>query len=243
MSVTARLVRTQLLRLLPVVALALLIAAGGCGRTAKVEWESPVEREHPLVGKVWDVTANTTISQSTLNDRLGGSRFVMLGERHDNPDHHALQAKLVRALVEAGRYPARSPKDAAGLGDAVNWRRTGWPEWRFYQPIAQAALDGGLPIVATNLSKPATDAVRKNGLTGLGPALTTQLRLAEPSPETRTAMASEIREAHCGQVPDDMIARMVEIQWARDARMAASLARGGQRDGAVLITGAGHARR
>ena len=39
------------MRLLPVVALALLIAAGGCGRTAKVEWESPVEREHPLVGK------------------------------------------------------------------------------------------------------------------------------------------------------------------------------------------------
>jgi uncharacterized iron-regulated protein len=125
----------------------------------------------------------------------------------------------------------------------VNWRRTGWPEWRFYQPIAQAALDGGLPIVATNLSKPATDAVRKNGLTGLGPALTTQLRLAEPSPETRTAMASEIRDAHCGQVPDDMIARMVDVQWARDARMATSLARGGQRDGAVLITGAGHARR
>jgi len=141
------------------------------------------------------------------------------------------------------RYLARSPKDATGLGDAVNWRRTGWPEWRFYQPIAQAALDGGLPIVATNLSKPATDAVRKNGLTGLGPALTTQLRLAEPSPETRTAMASEIREAHCGQVPDDMIARMVDVQWARDARMATSLARGGQRDGAVLIAGAGHARR
>jgi len=36
---------------------------------------------------------------------------------------------------------------------------------------------------------------------------------------------------------------MVDVQWARDARMAASLARGGQRDGGVLIAGAGHARR
>src|SRR5262245_59732690 len=263
MSVTARFVRTQVLRL-PAVALALLVAAGGCARPAQIEWESPVEREHPLVGKVWDVSANTTISEVTLNARLAGSRFVMLGERHDNPDHHALQAKLVRALVEAGRHPAvgfemlstddtaavarylaRSPKDAAGLGDAVNWRRTGWPEWRFYQPIAQAALDGGLPIVATNLSKPATAALSQNGSTRLRPALppTTRLRLAEPSPDRRTAMASEIREAHCGQVLDDMIARMVDIQWARDARMAASLARGGQRDGAVLIAGAGHARR
>jgi uncharacterized iron-regulated protein len=56
-------------------------------------------------------------------------------------------------------------------------------------------------------------------------------------------MALEIRESHCGQAPESMLDRMVDIQWARDARMAASLARGGQRDGAVLIAGAGHARR
>jgi len=39
-----------------------------------------------------------------------------------------------------------------------------------------------------------------------------------------------------------VIDRMADIQWARDARIAASLARGGQRDGAVLIAGAGHVR-
>jgi uncharacterized iron-regulated protein len=239
-----------------------LLLVGGCARPAKVEWESPVERAHPLVGRVWDVTATTFISEATLNSRLAGSRFVMLGERHDNPDHHVLQAKLVRALVEAGRRPAlgfemlstddapalarylaRSPKDAAGLGDAVNWSRSGWPEWRLYQPIAQAALDGSLPIVATNLSRAATDAVRRNGLAGLGPSLATQLKLAEPSAETRSAMGREIRESHCGHAPESMIDRMVDIQWSRDARMAASLTRSGLRDGAVLVAGAGHARR
>jgi uncharacterized iron-regulated protein len=40
-----------------------------------------------------------------------------------------------------------------------------------------------------------------------------------------------------------MVDRMADIQWARDARIAVSLARGGQRDGAVLIAGAGHVRR
>src|SRR5439155_748440 len=122
-----------------------------------------------------------------------------------NPDHHVLQAKLLRAMVEAGRRPAvgfemlatddapaivrylaRSPKDAAGLGDAVNWSRSGWPEWRFYQPIAQVALDASVPIVATNLSRAATDAVRRNGLPGLGPPLMSQLRLAEPTPRRRS---------------------------------------------------------
>src|SRR5881397_2524336 len=242
--------------------LVVLVGVGGCGRTAQIEWESPGEREHPLVGKVWDVSANAPISEATLTARLAGSRFVMLGERHDNPDHHVLQAKLVRALVEAGRRPAvgfemlstddaaalarylaRSPKDASGLGDAVNWTRSGWPEWRFYQPIAQIALDSGLTIVATNLSRAATDAVRRNGLPGLGPALTQQLRLDEvPSPETREAMARELRDAHCDPTPENVLDRMVDVQWARDARMAASLARAGGRDGAVLIAGVGHAR-
>jgi uncharacterized iron-regulated protein len=226
---------------LPVLAVivGVLVVFGGCTKRSSIEWESAVEKAHPLVGKIWDVKAGAFIAEDTLVARLVASKFVLLGERHDNPDHHALQAKLMRAIV---RYLARSPKDATGLGDAVNWSRSGWPEWRYYQPIAQAALDANVPIVATNLSRAATEAVRRNGLPGLGPTLTTQLRLAEPPPETRLAMTRELRESHCGQVPDNTIDRMADIQWARDARIAASLARGGQRDGAVLIAGAGHVR-
>ena len=237
------------------------IVVGGCAKGRQIEWESAAEKTHPLVGRIWGVKAGGFMGEDTLVARLATSRFVLLGERHDNPDHHMLQAKLVRAILESGRRPAvgfemlatddapaiarylARSKDAGGLGDAVNWSRSGWPEWRLYQPIAQAALDASVPIVATNLSKAATDAVRRNGLAGLGPALTTQLRLAEPTPETRLAMTRELRESHCGQVPDAAIDRMVDIQWARDARIAASLARAGQRDGAVLIAGAGHVRR
>jgi uncharacterized iron-regulated protein len=250
---------------LGVVASSLVLVAlvvAGCAKGGKIEWESPVERVHPLVGRIWDVKAGSFIAEDTLVARLVASKFVLLGERHDNADHHVLQAKLVRAMIVAGRRPAlgfemlatddapavarylaRSPKDATGLGDAVNWSHSGWPEWRFYQPIAQAALDANVPIVATNLSRAATEAVRRNGLPGLGPSLTTQLRLAEPTPETRLAMSRELRESHCGQIPENTIDRMADIQWARDARIAASLARGGQRDGAVLIAGAGHVRR
>src|SRR5437016_8343591 len=188
-------------------ALIAVLLLGGCAKGAKIDWESPAERAHPLVGRIWDVKAGTSISEDALVARLVSSRFVLLGERHDNPDHHALQAKLIRAMVEAGRRPAvgfemlgtddapaivrylaRSPKDAAGLGDAVKWSRSGWPEWRFYQPIAQAALDASVPIVATTLSRAATGAVRRNGLPGLGPTLMSQLRLAEPTPDTRPAM-------------------------------------------------------
>ncbi|MGH7275477.1 MAG: ChaN family lipoprotein, partial [Candidatus Rokuibacteriota bacterium] len=235
--------------------LAFVVTTSGCAKVSDIEWESPVARGHPLVGRIWDVRAAAFIGERTLIDRLAASRYILLGERHDNPDHHALQARLVRELSAAGRRPAvgfemfstddsaaiarylvGSPKDAAGLGDAVNWKRSGWPDWRVYQPIAQAALDASLPIVGTNLSRAATDALRRNGLAGLGPTVVTQLKLdAPPSPATRATMAQEIRESHCGQAPEGQLDRMVDIQWARDARIAEALARAGRADGAVLI--------
>ncbi len=141
------------------------------------------------------------------------------------------------------RYLARSPKDASGLGEAVNWKSAGWPDWSLYEPIAQAALDAGLPVVATNLSRVATEAIRRNGLAGLSGSLARQLGLeVPPAPETREAMRRELGESHCDRVEGVELERMVDIQWARDARMAEALVRGGLRDGAVLIAGAGHVR-
>lgn len=223
---------------------------------------SPTGRSHPLADRIWDVRAGTFVLPPDLAGRLAGGRFVLLGERHDNPEHHALQARLLRGMIAAGRRPAvgfemlstddataiarylaGSPKDASGLGEAVSWKRSGWPDWRLYEPIAQAALDAGLPIVATNLSRVATDAIRRNGLAGLSASLARRLGLEEPlGPETRDAIRRELDESHCATVEGATLERMVDVQWARDARMAEALVRAGQRDGAVLIAGAGHAR-
>ena len=104
------------------------------------------------------VAAGEFIDSATLVDRLRRGRFVLLGEKHDNPDHHRLQAWLLRALIAAGRRPklgfemftaddapaiarqlAAHPTDAVGLAEAVNWQRSGWPDWAMYQQIAEAA--------------------------------------------------------------------------------------------------------
>ncbi len=241
-----------------VIALTLLLTA--CATLTW--WISPTGRNHPLAERIWDVRAGTFVLPPDLTARLANARFVLLGERHDNPEHHTLQARLLGGMIAAGRRPAvgfemlstddataiarylaRSPKDASGLGEAVSWNRSGWPDWRLYEPIAQAALDAGLPIVSTNLSRVATDAIRRNGLAGLSASLARQLGLEEPlDPETRDAIRRELDASHCGTVEGATLERMVDVQWARDARMAEALVRAGQRDGAILIAGAGHVR-
>jgi uncharacterized iron-regulated protein len=239
----------------------LLLLAGGVG-AADDGWQSPLGRAHPLTGRIWDTARGAFIETTGLVEQLGRARFVLLGERHDNADHHRLQAELLRALVARGRRPAvafemfttddgpgiarqlaAAPRDADALADAVDWKRSGWPSWSMYRPIVQTALEAGLPIVAANLSATLTQSLSSGGPAALPATTAKQLGLDAPlPPDVQGAVAAELRRAHCGRGSDATIERMALIQRGRDAQMALSLAGADGGDGAVLITGAGHAR-
>jgi uncharacterized iron-regulated protein len=247
-----------------VTALVGLLLLAGCAapRPAGGPWVSAHGRDHPLVGRIWDVAAGRFVDADAMEARLARAPFVLLGEQHDNPDHHRLQARVVAALAAAGRRPAvalemlapeqgpalaahlaAAPRDAAGLGEAVGWSRSGWPEWRLYQPIAEAALAAGLPLVPANLSPAAARALARGEAGALDPALAAAYGLDRPlPPAVEAAMAAEIRESHCGHAPERLVPGMILAQRARDARMAESLLAAGAGDGAVLVTGNGHAR-
>jgi uncharacterized iron-regulated protein len=244
------------------VLVALLATLVLVGAAPLPEWQSPLGRDHPLTGTIWDVRASVPIMRDTLVARLAARRFVLLGEKHDNPDHHRLQAWTLAELVAAGRRPAvafemfradqadaiarhlaASPGDARGVGDALDWRRSGWPAWSMYEPIVEVALRAKLPLIAANLSTAATAALRRGGVAALAPADVARLGLDRPLPDdVRQGLVTEIRDGHCGQLPERAIEPFVLVQRARDAHMAAAMREAGG-DGAVLIAGAGHVRR
>ena len=113
----------------------LALAVSGCSVTS---WKSSFGRHHPLSGRIWDVSSARFIDRQSLVSRLARADFLLLGERHDNLDHHLLQAEVLRSLIALGRRPAVgfemfglddasaianhlafAPNDAAGLGRAV----------------------------------------------------------------------------------------------------------------------------
>jgi uncharacterized iron-regulated protein len=227
-----------------------------------MSWKSGYGQNHPLTGRIWDTAGGQYIDRYSLFSRLAGFDFVLLGEKHDNPDHHLLQAAVIRALLASGRQPAigfemftvdqaaaianhlaSAPNDAAGIATAVNWRQSGWPDWAMYQPIAEAALEGGLPIVATNLPQAIVKKMRVNGVAALDSRSRRELGLDQSfSDRTFAVMAADIRASHCGFGSEESMKAMVDIQRARDAQMAQSLIVAGKIDGAVLVAGAGHVR-
>ena len=231
----------------------------GCSVTS---WKSPLGRDHTLTGRIWDVSSRKFIDRESLVHRLARADFVLLGERHDNPDHHRLQAEVLRSLIAAGRRPtvgfemfgvddakaiaehlAATPDDAAGLGSAVKWNERGWPDWAMYQPIAEAALEAKLRIIPTNLPVATARKMRSAVPAVLDPSETRALGLDQPLPESLSAiLAADIRASHCGYASEESVKAMVAVQRARDAQMAESLIAAGDTDGAVLVAGAGHVR-
>ena len=226
------------------------------------EWQSTLDRDNALVGRVWDVSAKSFIDPTELWPRLARARFVLLGERHDNPDHHRLQARVVAALVQAGRHPAvafemleveQQPRvdayvaspgaNAAGFGPALGWEKTSWPPYREYEPIFTAAFEAKLPLFAANLAQADAKALVKQGPSALSTERVQQLALEQAFPAPLEAdLQQELSASHCGQLPEKYLAPMALAQHARDAQMAEVLIRAGAKDGAVLIAGGGHTR-
>jgi uncharacterized iron-regulated protein len=231
----------------------------------KETWQSSLSVEHPLVGTIWKVEQGRPVQEidrATLAEKARKARFVLLGEKHDNPDHHRLQAEIIAVIAGAGRRPvvafemidpslqarvdeqlAGAPADVDGLGKAVAWDQSGWPAWEIYRPVFAAALHSGLPVAAANLSRSeAMDLAR--GKTELPAAFTRKYRLDTPLPDTlHEGLVAELHDSHCGHMPTSMIAPMVTIQRARDARMAETLSERATAGGAVLIAGSGHVRK
>lgn len=225
-------------------------------------WKTKLDVDHALVGKIWDVAHGSFVTSAQLAERAAAARFVLLGEKHDNPDHHALQAEQIAELVARGRKPAvvlemleqpqqpqvdaylqQAGASAAGFGTALGWEKSMWPPYAEYQPIFDVALGGKLAIIAGNLAHADAKALVKQGVSALPPERLQALRLDQPFPEAlESSLVQELRDSHCGHLPENLLAPMALAQHARDAQMAKSLLAAGG-DGAVLIAGGGHARR
>jgi uncharacterized iron-regulated protein len=152
--------------------------------------------------------------------------IVIVGEVHDNPEHHRNQARIAEALQPEALVFEMIPQEketvvnemrAAGatreeLAEALQWADSGWPDFDLYAEILEAA-----PIYG--LDKPL-------------------------EPEEQAAREAIQAEAHCDALAAELLPGMVEAQRFRDAGLAdatlwaRTMTGGGQ---IMVVTGNGHA--
>jgi uncharacterized iron-regulated protein len=237
----------------------LALALGACaGGTPNLGAGS----DHPLTGQIYRVADGTRVSQAELVADASRADFVLIGERHDNPEHHRLQAELVAALEAKSQGPRAvafemipawrqldiveylaADHNPAGLGEAIAWDASGWPAWAWYQPIVEVALARDAQIVGADLGQAEQRAAFVQGAQAFRSPFVRRTGLGEAwPPPMMVSLQDELRAAHCGQAPGSVVIGMMRVQRARDAMMADRLAATAGRAGGVLIAGNGHIR-
>lgn len=190
-------------------------------------------------------------------------RFVILGESHDDPNHHQMQADVIRALAAAGRdvvvglemftRPRQSSLAPWTLG---RWSeeefiaKSGWKtEWGFdfalYRPVFEAIRELRLPMVALNVPRDWVRAVGRGGPEALTPEQKGEL----PDLYLENADHKRMFEALIGGHPlaGDASRRMYAAQVLWDEGMADTALKyfasraAGPDTVMVILAGSGHA--
>lgn len=215
--------------------------------------------DHPLVGKIWDMKNRSYIDEAVLLTRINTTNVVLLGETHDNSQHHDLQQKLLKARVESGERPAlmmeqlnaeNQPElDTALAGsnrDEVLKSVNGlikFTDWQSYSPLLAIAIDNKLPVIAANISSQRLQPVIWRGYDAYDANELKRLAVEEVWSEGRQKyLVNHMGGAHCGQIRDDLRAGLSRGQRLRDAFMTDS-AVASIGHGVVAIVGRDHARR
>ncbi|QXZ15393.1 ChaN family lipoprotein [Pseudomonas sp. AO-1] len=203
----------------------------------------------PVSGEIRDLHTGQVLTAQELLTRLAGAQHVIIGEQHDNADHHAAQLWLLQSLgeqrpqgslllemftpdqqpkVDQVRHAATPPSD---LATALAWQ-DGW-DWKLYGPIVRFALTQSYPLLAANLDDSEIRAFYRQPPTLSG--------VRSNAAAVKATLLEQISDSHCGLLPKSQMPAMLAIQQQRDRRMAERLL--AAPTPAMLLAGAWHARK
>jgi len=220
----------------------------GCAAPSKM-----VMRDDPLIGAIVNGNTGEPVGFAALVDTLGRSDIIYLSEKHNNPMHHAIQHRVIQALIDQGRSPvlgfeffsyqdtplllnlvdAGMKAHPPGMGKKMAWRirkKLGWGTrsdtmWGYYWDLITLAADNGLPVAGLDLSATQKRRITRKGLDGLSPIELQQLFSTKLSSTAyESYMKSVFVSVHCGMDHGRMTDRLYDTWMARNDRMALSVA-------------------
>jgi uncharacterized iron-regulated protein len=203
----------------------------------------------PITGDIRDLRSGQSLTAQELVIRLAKPSRLIVGEQHDNRDHHQLQLWLLQALgqqrpqgslllemltpdqqprVDDVRHASTSPTDLPG---ALAWP-SGW-DWEMYGPIVRFALGQPYPLLAANLDN--------SEVRGFYTQPTAVSGSRSNAPSVKKELLEQISGSHCGLLPQSQMPAMLAVQQQRDRRIAERLI--AAPTPSMLLAGAYHARK
>lgn len=137
------------------------------------------------IGSTLDTTTGKGVEVDAIVNAAKGVKYVFLGESHNNPKHHEMQAKIIDALAKSGRQvivgfemftrPVQDELNPWTLGwesedefiQKADWKKQWGYDFALYRPIFTVTREDKLPMVALNVPRDWVRSVGKGGYAAL----------------------------------------------------------------------------
>ena len=219
--------------------------------------------KHPLVGRVYDpAKTEPDLQKSQFKSyclfaddfwiMASKPEFLLLGEAHDNPEHHRIRESLFQlgAIVSAhlttdraadfARFQdmAKKTERTLTLDDFkawTSWGSTGWND-DIARMLFDVAVQGKIPVYAGDVPRDAIRRVSMEGEAALKQEDAERLQIKHPlGAKLDDAALTEIEDDFCKTMPRDALNGMAYAQRYRDASIADALIKAADKHGSAVL--------
>jgi len=218
-----------------------------------------VQRDNPLLGKIYQPEQSQFIDESTLTALVQAADVVLVGETHDNPEHHQRQIDIIKRVFTQGQTGLVAlemvtdtqmefvlkdrPADASGLITSLKKEDDGWEYNKLYKDVFQAIYDSGAMVTSANLNRKTMVSIVMQGDDAIPPTIRSLLDQVALDEENSASLQKEIEMSHCGMMSGKHAGGMIKGQRVRDAYMAKAVVDAKSKaDKVLLLAGSGHVR-
>lgn len=237
----------------------LALCCVGCA-SASVKQEPAADGALP--DGIYDLRSGTRLDESALLKQLEGARYVVIGETHNDPWHHEVQAAIYKHLGDQGgvvalglemfQRPFQGPLDAYVAGtidEPTMLERTEYAtRWgfdtAFYNVMWRLARARKHPIIALNAPKVWTRTTSRQGVENLPPEIRQALPELDLSNAAHKEWMREVFKGHGMNMEPEKFDRFYQAQVIWDETMADSAAAFAKANPqvrqVVVLAGSGH---
>lgn len=213
-----------------------------------------MKRNDPLIGKIINTRSNQPMGFESLIKQLSLYDVIYLSEKHDNPEHHHIQERVIKKLIEQGLTPTLgfeffSMEDTPDLLNFVDsgkvahskkiekiietdlrkklrWDSQSDKMWSYYYSLLSIAKKEKLSVAGIDLPATLKKRITRKGINGISPIEKEQVFSTQLSDENyKDYMFSIFKAVHCGMGNEKMLARLYDTWVARNDQMALSITR------------------
>ncbi len=223
-----------------------------------------VMRKDPLIGTIMDARTSGPVDFDALIKRLSTHDVIYLSEKHDNPDHHAMQQRIINRLIENKITPligfeffsmedtpdilnfidsakVAHSKERTKIIETDLRKKLGWDTqsdemWAYYYGLLTLARDNGLEAAGLDLPETLKKRITRKGISGITPIEKEQIFSTQPPDQAyKDYMFSIFKAVHCGMQHEQMQSKLYDTWLARNDRMALSITRLKQHHNGPLV--------